>query len=52
MLVCKEYLSLQTITIQYFVNFIMRQNHLEDLLKCRLLEASPDLWIPYVWNEA
>lgn len=36
MLVYKEYLSLQTIAIQDFVNFIMHQNHLEDLLKCRL----------------
>lgn len=52
MLLYKEYLSLQTIAIQDFVNFIMHQNHLEDLLKCRLLEASPDFWIPYVWNGA
>lgn len=51
MLVYNKYVSLQTMAIQDFSNFIMHQNHLEGLLKGRLLEATADFfWIPCVWS--
>lgn len=44
MLVYNKYVSLQTMAIQDFSNFIMHQNHLEGLLKGRLLEATADFF--------
>lgn len=44
--VYKQYVSLQTILMQEFSNLIMHQSYLEGLLQHRLLEATPDFWIP------